>query len=132
MLPVGGWLVIAFETNNPGAWLMHCHIAWHDGEGPAVQFLQRAREIPSTFDLGGLESEYAAWDNCYAAAYWKEDSGIRRGEVIKTGRREGQGNGAGWRRERNLMSICIPLFMLNRKDYSGTLVWEIKGCFTCP
>lgn len=26
MLPADGWLVIAFETNNPGAWLMHCHI----------------------------------------------------------------------------------------------------------
>ena len=25
-LPVGGWLVIAFPSDNPGAWLMHCHI----------------------------------------------------------------------------------------------------------
>lgn len=25
-LPAGGWLVIAFPTDNPGAWLMHCHI----------------------------------------------------------------------------------------------------------
>ena len=24
--PSGGWLVIAFLTDNPGAWLMHCHI----------------------------------------------------------------------------------------------------------
>lgn len=23
MLPAGGWLVLAFETNNPGAWIMH-------------------------------------------------------------------------------------------------------------
>lgn len=22
----GGWLVIAYPTDNPGAWLMHCHI----------------------------------------------------------------------------------------------------------
>jgi FtsP/CotA-like multicopper oxidase with cupredoxin domain len=26
MLPGGGWLVIGFITDNPGAWLMHCHI----------------------------------------------------------------------------------------------------------
>ncbi len=26
MLPAGGWLVIAFPTDNPGAWLLHCHI----------------------------------------------------------------------------------------------------------
>ena len=25
-LPSRGWLVIAFPTDNPGAWLMHCHI----------------------------------------------------------------------------------------------------------
>jgi hypothetical protein len=24
--PTGGWLVIAFLTDKPGAWLMHCHI----------------------------------------------------------------------------------------------------------
>lgn len=29
MLPADGWLVLAFETNNPGAWLMHCHIVSH-------------------------------------------------------------------------------------------------------
>jgi FtsP/CotA-like multicopper oxidase with cupredoxin domain len=26
MLPASGYLVMAFETDNPGAWLMHCHI----------------------------------------------------------------------------------------------------------
>lgn len=26
MLPANGWLVIGFVTDNPGAWLMHCHI----------------------------------------------------------------------------------------------------------
>lgn len=26
MLPAGGWLVVAFNTDNPGAWLFHCHI----------------------------------------------------------------------------------------------------------
>jgi FtsP/CotA-like multicopper oxidase with cupredoxin domain len=25
-MPAAGWLVIAFETDNPGTWLMHCHI----------------------------------------------------------------------------------------------------------
>lgn len=26
MLPASGHLVLAFETDNPGIWLMHCHI----------------------------------------------------------------------------------------------------------
>lgn len=25
-LPASGWLALAFSANNPGAWLMHCHI----------------------------------------------------------------------------------------------------------
>lgn len=25
-LPGFGWLVIAFRVDNPGAWLMHCHV----------------------------------------------------------------------------------------------------------
>jgi len=26
MLPASGFMVMAFQTDNPGAWLMHCHI----------------------------------------------------------------------------------------------------------
>ena len=29
MLPAAGHLVLAWETDNPGAWLVHCHIGWH-------------------------------------------------------------------------------------------------------
>ena len=29
MLPGNGHLVLAWETDNPGAWLVHCHIGWH-------------------------------------------------------------------------------------------------------
>lgn len=29
LLPAAGFLVLAFETDNPGVWLMHCHIGWH-------------------------------------------------------------------------------------------------------
>lgn len=33
MLPGGGFLAIAFKPDNPGAWLLHCHIAWHASSG---------------------------------------------------------------------------------------------------
>jgi FtsP/CotA-like multicopper oxidase with cupredoxin domain len=26
MLPANGWMVIAFQADNPGAWLLHCHV----------------------------------------------------------------------------------------------------------
>jgi FtsP/CotA-like multicopper oxidase with cupredoxin domain len=29
LLPSAGYIVLAFETDNPGVWLMHCHIGWH-------------------------------------------------------------------------------------------------------
>jgi hypothetical protein len=37
--------VLAFESDNPGAWLMHCHIPFHVSAGLGVQFLERMDEI---------------------------------------------------------------------------------------
>ncbi|KAF4121298.1 Multicopper oxidase with three cupredoxin domains [Geosmithia morbida] len=45
MLPASGHLVMAWKTDNPGAWLMHCHIGWHTSEGFGVQFIERQSEI---------------------------------------------------------------------------------------
>ncbi|GMF72545.1 unnamed protein product [Aspergillus oryzae] len=50
MWPSNGHLVIAFQTDNPGAWLMHCHIGWHTTEGFALQFLERTDEVVDTID----------------------------------------------------------------------------------
>lgn len=73
----GGHLVLAFPADNPGAWLMHCHIAWHVGEGLAVQFLERPTEIAALMDLSTLEDTCAAWDAWYAdSPYLKNDSGL--------------------------------------------------------
>lgn len=33
LLPADGYIAIAFKPDNPGAWLMHCHIAWHASAG---------------------------------------------------------------------------------------------------
>ena len=35
-----GDTVIAFKADNPGTWLMHCHIAFHASFGLAMQFLE--------------------------------------------------------------------------------------------
>lgn len=47
MLAGQGYTVIGFETDNPGAWLLHCHIAWHASGGLAMQFLERPADIPA-------------------------------------------------------------------------------------
>ena len=36
-LPNQGWMVIAFPTDNPGAWLMHCHIVSYPLPPLAIQ-----------------------------------------------------------------------------------------------
>jgi FtsP/CotA-like multicopper oxidase with cupredoxin domain len=42
-----GYTVIGFETDNPGAWLMHCHIIWHVDDGLSLQFIERPDDIVS-------------------------------------------------------------------------------------
>ncbi|KAL1889965.1 hypothetical protein Sste5346_008543 [Sporothrix stenoceras] len=76
LLPGDGFVVIAFYTDNPGAWLMHCHIAWHTTEGLAIQLLERESEIPALLDTA-LNTTCAAWDTYTAAdAIVQDDSGI--------------------------------------------------------
>lgn len=78
MLPAAGYLVLAFITDNPGAWLMHCHIAWHIGLGLGAQFLEEPDLIKSSLGIGAdWQKECTDW-NAYAATaiYSEEDSGL--------------------------------------------------------
>lgn len=36
IVPAGGYVVIAFEADNPGYWFLHCHIEAHQLEGMAL------------------------------------------------------------------------------------------------
>lgn len=77
MLPGGGYLVLAFETDNPGAWLMHCHIGWHTSEGFALQFVERYSEITALIDYDSLNNTCTTWEAYQTAANLEEDdSGI--------------------------------------------------------
>ncbi|CAK7271601.1 hypothetical protein SEPCBS119000_004690 [Sporothrix epigloea] len=40
-----GHVVLQFDSNNPGVWLFHCHIAWHASGGFLEQFIVRPDEI---------------------------------------------------------------------------------------
>ncbi|KAJ9648054.1 laccase, multicopper oxidase, benzenediol:oxygen oxidorectuctase [Coniosporium tulheliwenetii] len=74
-LPAGGWLVLAFPADNPGAWLMHCHIAWHVSQGLSLQFLERKSEIRGTIgDLSGFTQGCNEWKSYWASdRYWEQD-----------------------------------------------------------
>ncbi|KAH7127781.1 Cupredoxin [Dactylonectria estremocensis] len=77
MLPASGYLVMAWETDNPGVWLMHCHIGWHTSEGFAVQFIERESEIPALTDSSTLSDVCDAWTS-FQEEYTveQEDSGV--------------------------------------------------------
>ncbi|CAL5388473.1 unnamed protein product [Camellia sinensis] len=47
-VPVGGWAVIRFQANNPGVWLMHCHLDVHLPWGLATAFVVENGPTPST------------------------------------------------------------------------------------
>ncbi|KAF2195362.1 multicopper oxidase [Zopfia rhizophila CBS 207.26] len=76
-LPASGYLVIAFLTDNPGVWLMHCHIGWHTSEGLALQFVERESEIPALVNYDSANATCAAWDSWVAeSGIVEEDSGV--------------------------------------------------------
>ncbi|XP_021288985.1 laccase-7-like [Herrania umbratica] len=47
-VPVGGWAVIRFRANNPGVWLMHCHLDAHLPLGLATAFVVENGPTPDT------------------------------------------------------------------------------------
>jgi hypothetical protein len=79
MLPANGYLLIAWETDNPGVWLMHCHIGWHTSEGFAVQFLERESEIAGISNSTYVEETCTNWNTFKATESGttaQDDSGI--------------------------------------------------------
>jgi hypothetical protein len=77
MLPSSGYLVIAFQTDNSGAWLMHYHIGWHTSEGFTLQLAERYSEIAAFVDCDTLNSTCAAWGTYVAANdIVEDDSGV--------------------------------------------------------
>lgn len=80
MLPAGGWLVVAFLLDNPGAWLMHCHIAWHVSQGFSLQFLENESKIQTSIPAAqftAMQQNCNNW-NAYAPSspYPEIDSGL--------------------------------------------------------
>ncbi|XP_031091251.1 laccase-7-like [Ipomoea triloba] len=47
-VPVGGWAVVRFRANNPGVWLMHCHLDVHLPWGLATAIEVENGPTPST------------------------------------------------------------------------------------
>lgn len=83
----GGYIVIAFKADNPGAWLFHCHIPWHASNGLAIQILERQQDLAALMTpqrLAETRRVCGNWSDWYAdpANHWnqtgpfQDDSGI--------------------------------------------------------
>ena len=69
-LPPGGYMLMAFPADNPGMWIMHCHIAWHASQGLSMQFMERRGEISGVLgDTSGLKQGCDEWDG-----YWTDNN----------------------------------------------------------
>ncbi|KAH8159717.1 multicopper oxidase [Xylaria polymorpha] len=77
MLPASGYLAIAFQNDNPGVWLAHCHIGWHTSQGFALQLVERNSEIEAITNMDALNGTCAAWNDYQDTNdVVQEDSGV--------------------------------------------------------
>ncbi|KAK3370939.1 multicopper oxidase-domain-containing protein [Lasiosphaeria ovina] len=77
-LPGNGYLALAFLLDNPGAWLTHCHIAWHASQGLSLEFVEsQSAIVVSPEDQAVVRATCSAWDAWEPTSMWEQDdSGI--------------------------------------------------------
>lgn len=68
-LPDNGYLILAFKADNPGVWIMHCHIAFHASSGLAAQIIENKDK--TRFPIGWDEPFF---DMCKAWNGWSLDN----------------------------------------------------------
>ncbi|OXV08506.1 hypothetical protein Egran_03731 [Elaphomyces granulatus] len=89
LLPAKGYMIIAFKADNPGVWLIHCHIAFHASSGLVLQIIENGHLIPEHFNgEKKAESERVCrrWDEWFSNSlnhwdfenpdHFQDDSGV--------------------------------------------------------
>jgi len=73
LLPRNGFVVIAFKTDNPGSWLMHCHIAYHASGGLSLQILERQADANNIWPHNTSKAIKKAEHVCTNWDAWNSD-----------------------------------------------------------
>jgi len=47
MVAPAGYTVMRFKADNPGVWIMHCHMEWHITAGLTVTFIEAPIQLQS-------------------------------------------------------------------------------------
>lgn len=85
LLPKDGYLAIGFKADNPGLWIMHCHIAWHASSGLGLQIKENTDLIKlspaATKEKDRVCKNWRIWfdnpeKNWYNPDEFQEDSGV--------------------------------------------------------
>ena len=53
-VPALGWAKIIFTTDNPGVWLLHCHIDWHFDIGLATAIIEAPEALTTSLNSGKI------------------------------------------------------------------------------
>lgn len=77
-VPVGGYTIIRFVTDNPGTWMFHCHLDFHSEIGMAILI-----KVGSVKDL---PKEPIGWPQCGNFIYKdiSESSQVNKSNLVKT------------------------------------------------
>ncbi|KAG2127076.1 laccase [Suillus cothurnatus] len=54
---LGDYVTIRFITDNPGPWLLHCHIDWHLYTGMALVFAEAPRDVAASQPLSNSSKQ---------------------------------------------------------------------------
>lgn len=84
LLPRNGYVAIGFKADNPGLWILHCHIAWHASSGLGLQIKENTAEInlskAATNEKDRVCKNWRTWvnknSNWFNPHEFQEDSGV--------------------------------------------------------
>ncbi|KAF9891798.1 hypothetical protein FE257_003279 [Aspergillus nanangensis] len=74
---LGGYMWIAIQVNNPGAWPFHCHIASHALAGLSLQFIEQPRQIRGLMQDAGVTGKLS--ERCDAWSDWAQKANFSQG-----------------------------------------------------
>jgi hypothetical protein len=84
VVPCGGYTTIRFFSDNPGYWLMHCHIENHHANGMALLIKEGTHEeIKSLVNLNEINTCYKGYKEMNSTTNQKEKIDAKQIKIWK-------------------------------------------------
>lgn len=64
-VPFGGWVLLRIVADNPGIWILHCHLHWHFAIGLAALIIEAPDKLQENY-AQGLYDVGEGWQTCKA------------------------------------------------------------------